>query len=179
MAAEKHSTSGASLFPEHVVVEREVIQEALLAHWPALAFQLGETPLKQSQNTTWAATASGHVAKVGDEEGVSKTPTHIVRVTPDTGGDVYERITTELSFTAFVAAHLPKDVVCAVVPPETEQSCKGKASLAARVGSAESGAIVAVFEFARGEPVDFMEMTWLRDRKIGHAVVRFVYYSPA
>jgi Ser/Thr protein kinase RdoA (MazF antagonist) len=125
---------------ETLPVERDAVASLVLAHW---GLQL-DGVLKASQNTTFAA----HDAESGAK--------YAVRVTPDAADAHRQRIADELTFVAFLASHAGLDGVCAPVPPRAGGDA---AAPLVRAGDLT----LVVFQWAAGEPLDFLGMRWATD----------------
>lgn len=171
-------SSGAQLFPPAppVVELTATVRAALAEHWPSLALTLskGGVPIKASQNVTWAATQS---------EGDEAPPTHIVRATPVVDGGEPRRIEAELDFVTYVAGAMPGQV-CAAVPPDAYEP-EAAASADAAVGGGRAvvarddagsgrGVVIALFEYAKGAPLDYGKRRWLSDSALVQAWGRFM-----
>lgn len=108
--------------------------------------------LKESQNHTFEAFS---------ENGKKFS----VRVTPDPERKHLQRITDELFFVQYLAdAGLTH--ICSPVPPLTQSPQK----TFILVGDL----IVAVFVWALGNPLDFMEFRWMNDKSVVRAWGRFI-----
>jgi Ser/Thr protein kinase RdoA (MazF antagonist) len=127
-----------SLFEQTVPIDHPTVSELVKQHWN---LELGEI-LKASQNHTFKASHS--------ETGAS----YAVRVTPDPSLGHYERITKEIQFVRFVAdAGLHH--VCA--PLKTLEG-----EFIVRHGDS----VVVVFEWAKGNALDFMSFRWMLEKDI-------------
>ncbi|KAF0699856.1 Aste57867_9632 [Aphanomyces stellatus] len=128
------------LFEQTIPIEATAVEALVSTHY---GLTLGAR-IKASQNHTFQAT--------NDATGTR----YSVRVTPDPSGRHAQRIRDELTFVAYVAAH-GLDHVCAPIAPTTPQPATHPLSVEV------DNLIVAVFNWAKGSPVDFMSFRWMLD----------------
>ena len=123
---------------EKLPVSRDDVAAAVAECW---GLELGAA-LKESQNTTYAATR-------GAER-------FAVRASPDPRNERHARILDELAFVSYVARTVPG--VCAPEPPTGAED----GALAVRRGDVT----LCVSRWAEGAPVDFASFRWLTDADV-------------
>lgn len=121
-----------ALFEKTVTISAERVAEIVSTEW---GVTLGPI-IKASQNHTFSGTRSG-----GEK--------CIVRVTPDPTGKHHERIVKEIFFVNYIIAK----GVYHVSPPIKHRGD----DFVIRADDL----VVVVFEFAKGEPIDFMSYRWM------------------
>jgi Ser/Thr protein kinase RdoA (MazF antagonist) len=137
-------------------VPRDAVAALVQEHW---GLTLAETPLKASQNTTFAATG-GDGARFA------------VRATPDPEGAQLARIADELAFVHFLAAEARVPGVCgpvarrdmATAPPAPAAPAAPAAPPSSSPFALHArGLTLCVSAWAPGAPVDFLSYRWATD----------------
>lgn len=140
---------------ESLPVDEGAVAAAVAARW---GLTLGAR-LKASQNTTWAA---------HDARGAK----FAVRATPDPTGEHARRVADEVALTRWLVKHGGlAGRVCAPVWPAAAAAgddCAAAAAAADGVVTA-AGAVLCVYEWAPGAPVDFVAYGWMTDRRVAVA----------
>lgn len=136
------------LFETAIPINAEEIEKILRQNWN---LKLGKL-IKASQNHTFEAFS---------DDGLNK---YSVRVTPDPEKKHLQRITDELFFVQYlVNAGLTH--ICSPLPPQTESP--------QRTFLVVGSLIIAVFEWAHGAPLPFIEFRWMKDKAVIRAWGRF------
>lgn len=129
-----------SLFEHTVAIDHAEVKAIVREHWN---LELGDI-IKASQNHTFKATSSENQTSFA------------VRVTPDPSDKHLQRIRREVQFVRFVADHgVHLYHVCGPV-----KTASGEFFV--KVGDL----IIVVFEWAKGEPLGFLEYQWMTDREV-------------
>lgn len=138
------------LFESSVPIDHEHVAKIVLEKWGIKIDKL----LKASQNHTFSASF---------ELPDSTVQKCSVRVTPDPEQKHLNRIRDELAFVKFCADH-KLNHVCGPIPTKGEEK---------ELFVKDGNLIVAVFEWARGEPINFFELKWMSDVPLIHAWGRY------
>jgi hypothetical protein len=139
---------------ESLPVDEGAVAAAVAARW---GLTLGAR-LKASQNTTWAAVHPASGARFA------------VRATPDPTGEHARRVADEVALTRWlVESGGLVGRVCAPVWPAAEAAGGDATSHAAEGVVVAGGAVLCVYEWAGGAPVDFLAYRWMTDRRVALA----------
>jgi hypothetical protein len=136
-----------ALFEKSISIPEEKVAEIALANWNLL---LGDR-LKASQNHTFAATflSSETVFPSSSEITSFNSVKAAVRVTPDPHGKHFLRIKQEIHFVNYLKFHKLYHV------------CAPLVSLNGDYIIQDNGLVIVAFEWAKGDPINFMDYTWM------------------
>lgn len=129
------------LFEKTADIDESIVQNLLQKHYDKSIRIIKK--IKGSQNHTYEA-------QIG-EEGKSIA----VRVTPDPTGKHIQRIEQEVEFVNFLAASNEVNYICAPL-----------ALTDGRFVVNEENLVIVVFEWAKGEPINFIAYEWLNNEEL-------------
>ena len=135
------------LFETTIEIDHKQVGQILMKNWK---IKLGKL-LKASQNHTFQGFS------------IDDSKKYSIRVTPDPEKKHVQRIEDQIMFVNYCIKSELKHLVSPIVPLTFQE----------KLFLVQGNLIIAVFEWARGSPLNFMEFRWMKDKAVINAWGRF------